>query len=356
MALKNIIGQEKALNILKGSIAKERLAHAYLFKGEDGVGKRLTAINFAKTLNCHKTEIEKIRSWEDKNISTSQPLNFATSRMIDSELIAQIDCCEECPSCLKINKSIHPDVFLIEPEEGQIKVDIIRNLTEALAYKPFEGRYKIAIIDNAETFNQSAANAFLKTLEEPPAQCVLILVSSMAELIPSTILSRCQRVNFSPLPLGKMRDVLKNEMSGRRESINDERAALLGALSGGRPGWALSGDLFGKRDELFGMFLTLLTSAEEDLWEDKNSMQEWFEWVHLWLRDIAVLKATGRTDLLINRDKERNIRDISNKAGLSDIIKLAGALYKVKDSLRFNLNKKVTLYYTHLLLKKTFGF
>jgi DNA polymerase-3 subunit delta' len=356
VALRDIIGQEQALEILRGSIAKERIAHAYLFTGEDGVGKKLTAINFAKVLNCQKTEIKKIRRWEDKNISTSQPLNFVTSQMIDaklrtlnSELLAQIDCCEECPSCTKINKSIHPDVFLITPAGGQIKVDVIRKLGESLSYKVFEGRWKIAIIDGAETLNQSAANAFLKTLEEPPDESLLILISSMPEIIPETIWSRCQRINFLPLPLERMYELF--EQNSKLQTPNSK---LLGILSGGRAGWALSEDLIERRDRAFVEFKDLLSGVEEDLWEGGDSMQEWFEWVHLWLRDIAVFKATNRVDLLINQDKEKDIQDISKKAELNDILKLSSVLSNIRGLLHFNLNKQVILYHTHLLLKKTF--
>jgi len=367
MALRDIIGQEQALKILRGSIAKNRIAHAYLFTGEDGIGKKLTAINFAKVLNCQKTETEKIRSWEDKNISTSQPLNFATSQMIDSELrtlnselIAQIDCCEECPSCKKINKSIHPDVFFIAPAGGQIKVDVIRKLEESLSYKVFEGRWKIAIIDGAETLNQFAANAFLKTLEEPPGESLLILISSMPEIIPGTIQSRCQRVNFLPLPFEKMIELLEQRPKLRIQNTDNPPSPpftphLLSMLSGGRLGWALSEDLIERRGRVFDEFKDLLSGVEEDLWEGSDSMQEWFEWVHLWLRDIAVFKATNRVDLLINQDKGKDIKDISKKAELKDILRLSSTLSSIKGLLRFNLNKQVILYHTHLLLKTTFS-
>ncbi len=335
MALRDILGQEKALGILKGGIVKACIAHAYLFTGEDGIGKKLTAINFAKTLNCAQNTEYRTQNTDKKNPGSG-------FRVPGSG----IDCCDNCPSCIKINKGIHPDVFIIEPQNGQIRVDIIRKLEESLSYKPFEGKWKIAIIDEADNFNQSAANAFLKTLEEPPEQSLLILISSMPGLIPSTIRSRCQRINFSPLPLDKMAGFL--EQKGLQ---NDEH--LLSILSGGRPGWALSEDLISKRNTSFDEFKTLLGNIEGvDIWADKDSMEEWFEWAFLWLRDIAVFKATGKADLLINHDKETEIKDISKNARLKDILTLSGDLYKIKDFLRFNLNKQITLYHTSLLLKK----
>lgn len=338
MSLNQVIGQERALKILRGCIAKNRVAHAYLFAGEDGIGKKLTAVNFAKALNCSN----------DANDSL-----FAAGEKEKSAVDA--DSCDTCSSCIKIDKGSHPDVFFIAPENGLIKVNAIRKLEESLSYKSFEGNWKIVVIDGAETLNQSAANAFLKTLEEPPGQSVLVLISSMPELIPSTIRSRCQRINFSPLPLKKMGGMLEHELSAEGTPTKNSRAELLGLLSGGRPGWALSGDLIGTRDRSFDEFKSLLSSVNEDLWEDREAMQEWFEWVQLWLRDIAVFAATGRVDLMINKDREKEIKNISQRVKLKDVLKLSNTFYNIKDTLRFNLNKQLTLYHTYLLLKQTFA-
>ncbi len=331
MSLKDILGQEQALEILTGCITKNHIAHAYFFAGEDGIGKKLTAINFAKLLNCQN--------------------NRDASRVARNET----DCCDECPSCIKTDKAIHPDVFFVAPEDGMIKVDVIRQLEESLSYKAFEGGSKIAIIDEANTLNQSAANAFLKTLEEPPDQSILVLISSMPELIPLTIRSRCLKINFSPLPLNKMEEFLRQKQHAEDTEIDMERAKLLGLLSGGRPGWALSKNLIERRDRSFDDFISLLGRVKEGLWEDRDSMEEWFDWAQLWLRDIAVFRATGRGELLINHDMGKEIKNISKKAELRDILELSNALCSIRDLLRFNLNIQLTLYHTHLLLKKTFA-
>lgn len=351
MALKDVLGQERALEILRGSITKNRIAHAYIFTGEDGIGKKFTAINIAKTLNCEQNTTKSPRKATPRD-------KFVTGS-------SEIDCCDKCPSCIKIDKAIHPDVFLLAPKNGQIKVETIRDLGKSLSYKAFEGKWKIVIIDNADTLNQSAANAFLKTLEEPPDQSLLMLISSMPELILSTIRSRCQRINFSPLPLNKISELLENVYSvdGPQtqsdspvmKKIRSKQTALLSMLSGGRPGWALSKNLLERRDIAFNEFKNLLKGIEENLWGDRDAMAEWFYWVQLWLRDIAVLKATSRADLLINQDREKEIKDISKKAELKDILKLSNTLYNIKELLRFNLNKQITLYHTYLLLKKTFA-
>lgn len=253
-------------------------------------------------------------------------------------------------------------MFFIEPENGQIKVETIRELEKSLSYKAFEGNWKVVIIDNADTLNQSAANAFLKTLEEPPARSLLVLVTSMPEMIPATIRSRCQRINFSPLPIAKISELLEHKYShgvqagpSGGQGIHGEQGVLLGVLSGGRAGWALNKNLLEKRDLEFNRFKNLLRGMEDNLWEDRDSMEEWFDWVHLWLRDIAVFKATGRADLLINYDKKKDIENISQKSGVKDILNLSNTLYNIKAALRFNLNKQLTLNHTYFLLKKTFG-
>lgn len=331
MALKNIIGQEKALEILTGCIRKKRVPHALLFAGEEGIGKSLTAINFAKVLNCHNNR--ELFSDNSSHITHHD-----------------IDCCDECPSCKKIDKSTHPDVSFIVPEgKGkQIIVDSVRNLQESFSYRPFEGEWKIAIIDNADRLNQSASNAFLETLESPPAQSIVIIVSSRPDILLSTIRSRCQRINFTPLPLKIMGQLLEEKF----KELDHDRAMLLGMLSGGKPGYALSEDLIEDRDRSFNELMEILGGTEQEVWEDRDAMERWFDWSQLWLRDIAVYKAAGRTDLLINQDRTAEIRDISQKADLKDILKLARELYGMRGLLNYNLNKQLTHNYTGLLLRK----
>lgn len=352
MALKDIIGQEKALDILRGCVRKARIPHALLFAGDDGIGKKLTAINFAKTLNCRKTEHRR-QNTDERSLDlgfVAEDNQGSGLSVLGSEVI---DACDQCPSCNKIEKGNHPDVFIVGPEgDGdQIKVDAIRQLEESLSYKPFEGEYKIAIIDNAEKMNPSTANAFLATLESPPAHSILIMVSSRPEMLLSTIRSRCQRINFSPLPVKVMGRLLEERLKG----LGHEQAMLLSILSGGKLGHALNEDLIEARDRSFDEFKDMFVNPETEVWEDRGGMERWFDWAQLLLRDAAVFRATGRADLLINQDKTDEIRELSKKAVLKDILKLAGELYRIRGLLNFNLNKQLTLNHTSLLLRKTFG-
>jgi hypothetical protein len=130
---------------------------------------------------------------------------------------------------------------------------------------------------------------------------------------------------------------------------------LLSKLSGGKLGYALNEDLIEARDRSFDEFKDMLVNPETEVWEDRGGMERWFDWAQLLLRDAAVFKATGQPSLLINQDKTDEIKELSKKAALKDILKLAGELYRIRGLLNFNLNKQLTLNHTSLLLRKTLG-
>lgn len=344
MALRGIIGQEKAVRILQGCISRGRIPHALLFAGDEGIGKMLTAINFAKALNC-------------RNSVAGQDSGDAPALLLSPEPLHQQpadasppDSCDTCPSCKKTDSGNHPDVFIAGPEGdgGQIKVEPIREIEEKMAYRPFEGNYKIAIIDHAEMMNQSAANAFLDTLEAPPAQSVIILISSRTDMILPTIRSRCQRVNFSPLPVHIISGLLKDKY-GR---ATGEQLLVASMLSGGRIGYALDEDLIEQRDDSFSIFKHMLGSTDD---ETAGDIENLLDWALVWLRDLAVFRATGRADLLVNQDLGNDIMSIAERTELRDILKLARELYNIRTSLHFNPNEKLTRAYTGFLVRKRIG-
>lgn len=166
---------QKQWQFLKKSIELEKISHAYLFLGQKGLGKKSTAIEFIKLLNC-----------SDK-IFSNRP-------------------CQICRSCQDIEKQIHPDFALVEPEKGQIQISQIRELKKILSLHAYSARYKSIIINNAETMNQEASSALLKILEEPKGETVFILVSNYSEALLSTIFSRCQTIKFFTLKPQKLSD------------------------------------------------------------------------------------------------------------------------------------------------------
>jgi DNA polymerase-3 subunit delta' len=348
VSLTDIIGQEKAVGMLTGILERQRLASSYIFSGESGIGKKLTAINFAKALNClnYRNALSVTRD----EISKKNP---ALSTDIDKNSpippLAKgggggFDACDKCEACLKIESGSHPDLKLISPEDRQIKIDEIRLVDEALSFRPFEGRKKVVIVDDADTMNIAAANAFLKTLEEPPEDSVIILISSRPDRLPATIRSRCSRVNFVTLSLESCKKVLRGK-------VPDEELEALARLSMGKPGLALSSGL---KEEItwFSGLLKGMLDAEKDSWASREDMDRWFEQALIMMRDAAVLQITGDAARLVNAD----LREYASKMGKSTDLQVIIETYKelslVKGLLMFNLNKSITWNYTASVLGK----
>lgn len=178
--LKEILKQEQAVNLLFSALEKNRLSHTYLFTGPKGVGKETTAWAFLFHLFCEK---------DRKNP------------------------CGECRECKKIEKEIHPDVWIIFPEKREITIGQVREIINFLRYRPLEGEYKVVLIKPAEKMNLEAGNAILKSLEEPPPYVIFILITeNLSQLLP-TIVSRSQIVRFNPLPKEVIKEFLKKNFA-----------------------------------------------------------------------------------------------------------------------------------------------
>jgi DNA polymerase-3 subunit delta' len=331
--LKDIIGQDKAIGVLKGILQRNRLAGSYLFCGEAGIGKKTAAVNFAKAVNC--LNAEGISGRMDENLS------LITDR---SSPVVAVDSCDACESCLKIASGSHPDVLSIAPEERQIRIEEIRSIEEALSFRPFEGRKKVVIVDDADTMNQAAANAFLKTLEEPPEDSLIILIASRPDRLPSTIRSRCSRIAFQTLSLDSCRRILE----GKVATEEMEQAVR---LSLGRPGRAVSSDMREERDWFINLLKAMLR-AEKDCWASREEVEKWFDLALPFMRDLAVLKITGRQALLINADLAENLGKLGKSLEVQGIIDIYRELSFIKTMLLFNLNKSLTWNYTASLLRK----
>ena len=332
MALKDVIGQDTAVSILLRTIRRDRISSSYLFAGESGIGKKFTALNLAKALNCQAA----------------------------AEGLRPADACDECPSCRKIDAGIHPDVLFISPESGQIRIEEIRATDETLSLKAFEGRTKVVVVDDAETMNQYASNAFLKTLEEPPPDSVIILVSSKPDRLPDTIQSRCSRINFTPLSAGDCKLVIrkvsgKEETSGKKGGeparLRGDKLSLLVRLSMGRPGNAVAADLIEERDWFLKLFKGMM-HAEKDGWASREELEKWFDFMIIMLRDMAVLKVAREDADIINGDLTEYLSRLSSSMDLKGIIKNYRILCTLKRYLNFNLNKSLTWNYTGSLLRK----
>jgi DNA polymerase-3 subunit delta' len=202
-AFAHLRGQKQARLLLGRSLASDRLAHAYLFRGPDGVGKQLFARSLAAAVNCRQTE--------------------------------GLEACGICPSCKKFRSGNHPDFHVISPEKGTIKIDRIRELIRLLSYAPYESGMRVVLLEDIHTMRQEAANSLLKTLEEPPADNLLILTAETTRDLLGTISSRCQTIPFYSLNQEDTVAILREQVP----ELDEKAARLLARLSEGRPGQAL---------------------------------------------------------------------------------------------------------------------
>ena len=202
-----IIGHEWAVRLLSNAVAHGRVGHAYLFTGPDHIGKMTLARTFAAALNCEAAPGERP--------------------------------CGQCRACRLIAEDKHPDVRVVVPNvsdrgTASIKIDAVRQLQQDLSLSAYEGRYKIALLRRFDTANLNAANAFLKTLEEPPAHVILLLTAADSDSVLPTINSRCRTLGLRPLATPLIEEALMT-----RFGVAPNEANLLAHLADGRLGWAV---------------------------------------------------------------------------------------------------------------------
>jgi len=199
-----LLGHEWAVQLLKTQIATGRLRHAYLLTGPDGVGRRTLVLRLAQALNC---------------TNPPEPGEF----------------CGECRACRGLARAQHVDLLIVERQEGdrEIKIAAVRELSRSLSRTPLESRYQVALFLEFETASEEAANALLKTLEEPNPSVILCLTAADADSLPATIVSRCELLRLRPMPVKELAAALT------KRSIPAPQATLLAGLSLGRPGLAL---------------------------------------------------------------------------------------------------------------------
>jgi DNA polymerase-3 subunit delta' len=229
--LHTVIGHRRLLALLSRAIARDTLPPALLFAGPAGVGKRRTAVALAKALNCLQPRC--------------LPEGLSGVPHATAEL--ERDACGECAACRRIARGVHPDVIVIEPgDSGTIKIEQVRDVIDRAGYRPFEGRRRVVLIDEADALVPQAQNALLKTLEEPPSASLFLLVSSMPDSLLPTVQSRCPRLRFGALSANEVAHAL---MRDHEYGETDARAAAADADGSiGRALAAQSVDLIEARD------------------------------------------------------------------------------------------------------------
>ncbi len=334
MSFQRILGQDQPKRIIQNALENNSVAHAYLFYGQESIGKKLTAVEFAKTLNC--------------------------------EVSGPKDNCGDCPSCRKIDQGIHPDFFFLEPEKSSpagrnafIKVEEIRELQKKLAYLPYEAKTKVVIIDGAETMNPQAANTLLKTLEEPPSSTILILISPNPYQLLPTIISRCQGVKFHLLSSDLVKRILQQTDPFEAEGFSEKELDLRALRSMGRISRAMEEDIEATnnyREEI----LNLLEQASF------KRMDVVFKWTKQWakrsdkiqsvldemlnlLRDLAVIKSQGKNTEILNRDILHRLKPLAAQKSAGTLIAMFDSALQTKSALMANANLQLSL--DHMLIQ-----
>lgn len=286
MSFRDIRGQLQAMSVLQSALRQNRLAKAYLFAGEEGVGKALVARTIAKAINCLQGD--------------------------------GADSCDHCISCRKIDNFNHPDVHWIMPEgaSNSIKIETIRELKESIYLKPFEAKKKIFIIDHAENFTPEAANAFLKVLEEPPGEGLLILLAAKPKLIFPTVLSRCQKLFFGSLKKQTLQEVLREEFG-----VDHVLGHYLAYCYGGRIGMALSlkeSDILSEKNKVIDDWL-FSSRDYSDREVNRENLHQDLDVLATWFRDIIFAKLGMPHTELINLDRRDDLLEVMDRYSFLDL-------------------------------------
>jgi DNA polymerase-3 subunit delta' len=304
VSFSSLLGQNKALTLLSRAVAGGRLAHAYLFAGPDGVGKRTAAHALAAVLLC-------------RNPDGMEP-------------------CGVCPGCQKMRSANHPDLLLIQPEGAAIKIDQIRELKKALTFAPFESRQRVVLIEDVQSMRREAANSLLKVLEEPPPENLLILIGSTGGPILDTIVSRCQVIPFTPLPQELTAAVIRRH----RPDLDEEGCRTLAALADGCPGQALASEAEGSLalyQRILEAWLSSVRSTAErveqvlllaaELAEAKEGMEPVLMLLRIFLKNAMAARTDAGASLFapeVLRARERwNLPRLSAKMAAIDLAEQA---------------------------------
>jgi DNA polymerase-3 subunit delta' len=313
-----MIGHERTVASLQRAIAANRLPHALLFTGPAGIGKTTLALELAKALEC---------------TGDDPP-------------------CRACIHCRQIASGSHPDVAVIEPAEGKtgILIEQVRDLRDAASLRPFQGRVKVYIVSGAESLTAQAADALLKTLEEPQPQVRLILTAVDVDGLPATVVSRCRVEPLAPVDQAEIADAL------RREGAEAAEAERIARLARGNVGWALQAGarpaLVSAQEEtisrLAGLWdanieerLRLAETLAADR-KDRSAVRRHLELLVLLARDLLLL-ASGRPAALATGEDLARLRAQASRVGFNRIIAYLDRLRLTMDRIDQNVDPRLAL-------------
>lgn len=323
----DIIGQEQIKEHLQNAIMTKKISHAYIINGEKSSGKEFIAKVFAMTLQCEQ--------------GGENP-------------------CQECHSCKQALSDNQPDIIKVMHEKpNTISVDDIRaQVNNDVAIKPYSSPYKVYIINEAEKMTTQAQNAILKTLEEPPAYAVIILLTTNVNALLPTILSRCVVLNMKPVPDEKVRKFLMEEIK-----VPDYKADVCVAFARGNIGKAkalasseefenVKAEALSLLKYIQDMELHEIVAAIKKISEYKLEINDYLDIISIWYRDVLLFKATNDLNHLVFREEISNLRKVAQRSSYEGIEEVIKALDKAKHRLDANVNFDLTMELLLLTIKE----
>ncbi len=323
----SVVGQEQMTGNLENALTHKKISHAYLFQGERLSGKRMIADIFARALQCES----------------------------DGERP-----CNQCRSCRQAINGNHPDIIYVEHDKPNvISVENIRTqINGDIAIKPYSSEYKIYIVDEAEKMNTQAQNTLLKTLEEPPEYAVIMLLSTRAEAMLPTILSRCVTLTTKPVSDDKVKHFLMNKVQ-----IPDYRASICASFARGNVGRAIrlasnedfdrmKNEVLGNLKNIFELEVYQMAEAAKKITEEKFEVDDYLDLCFIWYRDVLLYKACGDKKHLIFLEEIREIERIGEKYTYEAIEKIIKAIDLARSRIKSNVNFDLTMELLFMTMKK----
>jgi len=321
-----IVGHEQIKEHMQAAIRDKKPFHAYLFQGEEGVGKEALARTFAAGLQCQSESADKP--------------------------------CKECVSCRQMESGNQPDVIWVTREKASLGVDEIREqLCNTMDIKPFSSPYKIYLVPEAEKMTEAAQNALLKTIEEPPEYGIVILMTSNISALLPTIQSRCLTMEFRPLSTAVVESYVKEHCQ-----VPDYQARASAAFAQGNLGkamrYAKSEDFIERKDHIISLLrhmeqmdLSEMLAVIKDLGTRKDEVRDYIDLMVLWYRDVLLFKATKDINQLLFQDEASYISREASHRSYEKIEEILQAFEKAKVRLRANVNFDITMELMLLTLK-----
>ncbi len=315
---RDIVGQEQIKEHLQNALSSGKVSHAYILNGEKSSGKEFIAKVFAMALQCEKDGEEP---------------------------------CQECHSCKQALSRNHPDIIYVTHEKpNTISVDDIRTqVNNDVAIKPYSGPYKVYLVNEAEKMTPQAQNALLKTLEEPPAYAVIVLLTSNVDSLLPTILSRCVVLNMKPVADELVKKYLMEQLQ-----VPDYKAEVCVAFARGNVGKAkalasseefenVKAEALSLLKYIRDMELSEIIAAVKKIMEYKLEINDYLDVLAVWYRDVLLFKATNDVNQMIFREEIQSIRKVAQRSSYEGIETVIEALEKAKRRLDANVNFELTM-------------